>query len=47
MRSRMGWLLMCTAALVAGILLWWFWPREEPEVRVVWQGKPQFTQKAQ
>ncbi len=47
MRRRVGGLLMCGAALIAGILLWWLWPREEADVRAVWQGKPQFTQRGQ
>jgi len=33
------------ATLAVAALVWWFWPREEPEVRVVWQGQPQFTQR--
>ena len=38
-------LVSAAAALIgAASLLWMFWPREEPEVIVVWHGEPQFTQ---
>lgn len=35
--------LVVFAAMVAATLVWWFWPREQPEVIVVWQSQPEFT----
>lgn len=38
-------LIAAVLTLVAGAATaWWFWPREEPEIVIVWQGKPKFTQ---
>lgn len=41
-----------TVFLIAAVLTlfvgaataWWFWPREETEIVIVWQGEPKFTQ---
>lgn len=43
-RRAVFWTVVATVVLIA-VAVWWFWPREEPEIVVTWQGEPTFTQK--